>query len=191
MVERFMRGASSFDRNARFKQLLRLLYVAVTRARRHLAIFDGAKPHPFWTNSQLHFRLDTEHADILSRLFRESATAAEWEKEAQYYVDRLRYRQAAECYRRAGMMEEETAAQAMYAETIGQWQAALSLWQQLNKLDRQAPLLEKLGRPEEALNIYKSIGKAADVERLEVGSAGKTGPLGRSGKTLGGCWKFG
>src|SRR5947208_9316943 len=95
--------------------------------------------------------------------------------EGQYVFERLRYRQAAECYRRAGLPENETAAFAMFSETMEDWQQALSLWQQIGKLDRQGFLLEKLGRIAEAVDIYRRQGRAADAERLELGLLEKQG----------------
>ncbi len=168
VVDRFIRGGSAMDRDARFKQFLHHLYVAVTRARRHLAVFDGPQPHPFWTAQRFRGRIEMEDAETLGRLFRESATAGEWSAEGRYYFERLRYRQAAECYRRAGLLEQETAALAMFAETMEDWQRALSLWQGIGQLDRQGFLLEKLGRHAEALDIYQKLGRAAEIERLEL-----------------------
>jgi len=168
VVDRFIRGGSAMDRDARFKQFLHHLYVAVTRARRHLAVFDGPQPHPFWTAQRFRGRIEMEDAETLGRLFRESATAGEWSAEGRYYFERLRYRQAAECYRRAGLLEQETVALAMFAETMEDWQRALSLWQGIGQLDRQGFLLEKLGRHAEALDIYQKLGRAAEIERLEL-----------------------
>src|SRR5207245_10784036 len=106
------------DRDARFKQFLHHLYVAVTRARRHLAVFDGPQPHPFWTAQRFRGRIEMEDAETLGRLFRESATAGEWSAEGRYYFERLRYRQAAACYRRAGLLEQGPVALETYAEHL-------------------------------------------------------------------------
>ncbi len=174
-VDRFIRGGSAMDRDARFKQLLHHLYVAVTRARRHLAVFDGPQPHPFWSAQRFRGRIEMEDVETLGRLFRESATPSEWSAEGRYYFERLRYRQAAECYRRAGLLEQETAALAMFAETMEDWQHALALWQRIGQLDRQGFLLEKLGRHAEALGVYQKLGRAADIERLELALLEKQG----------------
>src|SRR5437899_3396068 len=167
-VDRFVRGASGMDRDARFTQFLPHVYVAVTRARRHLAIFDGPHAHPFWTSRRFQGHIEIEEVETLGRLFRDSATSSEWAREGRYYFERLRYRQAAECYRRAGLPEQEAVALAMFAETMEDWQRALSLWQGIGQLDRQGFLLEKLGRHAEALDIYQKLGRAAEIERLEL-----------------------
>jgi tetratricopeptide (TPR) repeat protein len=171
VVDRFVRSshnASLFSRDTRLKQFLQHLYVAVTRARRNLAIFDGAEKHPFWGNFHFLGKLELEGAETLNRLFRNSATPAEWAKEGEYYFDRLRYRQAAECYRRAGLADRETAALAMHSESLQRWQEALSRWQQIGNLQHQGILLEKLGRLTEALDVYVKLGRLDDAARLEL-----------------------
>jgi DNA helicase II / ATP-dependent DNA helicase PcrA len=167
-VDRFMRSSSGMDHDARFKHFLQHLYVAATRARRHLAIYEGPDPHPFWNSRTLRGRIDVDSVETLGRLFRDSASAKEWAKEGQYYLDRQRYRQAAECYRRAGMADRETAAMAMYAESQEKWQDALSLWQKAGIPDRTGPLLEKLGRLTEALAAYRESGRDEDIARVDL-----------------------
>jgi tetratricopeptide (TPR) repeat protein len=167
-VDRFMRGSSGMDHDARLKQFLQHLYVAATRARRHLAIYEGAEAHLFWNSPTLRGRVDIDSVETLQRLFRDSASPKEWAKEGQYYFDRQRYRQAAECYRRAGMVGREAAAMAMYAESQEKWQEALSLWQQAGIPDRTGLLLEKLGRLTEALAIYQQLARHNDVARIEL-----------------------
>jgi hypothetical protein len=168
VVARFLRGASGADRDARLKQFLQLLYVAVTRARRHLAVFDGVEAHPFWTAHRFHGRLESEGVETLGRLFRDSASAAEWAREGRHYFERLRYRQAAECYRRAGMAEKETTALAMHAETLERWQDALGYWQSIGVEGRQAELLEKLGRFQEARDVHARLGREKEAARLDL-----------------------
>ena len=123
-VDRFMRGSSGMDHDARFKQFLQHLYVAATRARRHLAIYEGSDANHFWSSGPLRGKIDVDSVETLSRLFRDSASPKEWVKEGQYYFERQRYRQAAECYRRAGKTDRETAALAMHAEMHEKWQEA-------------------------------------------------------------------
>jgi tetratricopeptide (TPR) repeat protein len=175
LIDRFLRGAAGIERDARFRHFLQYLYVAVTRARRNLAIFEGDKAHPFWNNARFRGRLEIETADALRRLFRDSASPDEWAKEAEYYLERMRYRQAAECFRRAGLSDRESEALAMFAETMEDWPQALAIWQRLGKLERQGFLLEKLGRASEAIELYLKLGRKADAERLELSILEKQG----------------
>jgi len=167
-VDRFMRGSSGMNHDARFKQFLQHLYVAATRARRHLAIYEGPEAHLFWNSRTLRGRVDVDSVETLGRLFRDSASAKEWEREGQYYFDRRRYRQAAECYRRSGMADREAAALAVHAESQEKWLEALSLWQQAGIPDRTGLLFEKLGRLAEALAVYQQLARQDDAARIEL-----------------------
>jgi DNA helicase II / ATP-dependent DNA helicase PcrA len=168
LVDRFMRNDSRIETDARFKQFLQHLYVAVTRARRRLAVFEGPTAHPFWNHRQFRGRLDVEKAEVLHRLFQDSASPAEWKKEAEYFFERARFRQAAECYRRAGLDNKETEAHASHAETMEDWAGALHLWERVGRLDRQAALFERLGRLTEAIEAYRKLGQTGTTNRLET-----------------------
>ena len=181
-IGRFGRRDPRTDRDVRLKQFLQHLYVAVTRARRHLAIYEGPDRHPFWNDDRFRGRLESEPAETLSRLFRQSAAPDEWIKEGDYYSERARYRQAAECYRRAGIEEKETDALAMFAESMEDWSEALELWRRNGRIEPQAGLLEKLGRLEEASSLYRELGHTEDAERLEIAVLEKHGRWAEAGK---------
>ncbi|HET9225709.1 MAG TPA: hypothetical protein VFR31_03520 [Thermoanaerobaculia bacterium] len=150
LVERFGRsiggGGGGLEREPRFKRLLKHLYVAVTRARRHLAIHEGPVPHPFWGDGR--FRLERETVESLSHLFRPTASPEEWKREGDYFLERGHPRQAAECYRRAGQPELETEALA-HAE---------------------APLLESQGRFSEAAGAWRAAGREREARLCEARS---------------------
>ncbi len=170
LVERFGR-AGRLDREPRFKRLLQHLYVAVTRARRHLAIHEGPEQHPFWGNrggERFRSRLEREAVESLSHLFRPTASPAEWEAEGDYFLRRRHFRQAAECYRRAGRSEQEMEALAHADEEREDWSGALTRWTGLRVVARQAPLLERLGRLVEAAARYREIGQEPDARRCEA-----------------------
>ncbi|MFL6290926.1 MAG: hypothetical protein ACJ759_08545 [Thermoanaerobaculia bacterium] len=178
LVERFVRGAAGLDREPRFQRLLQHLYVAVTRARRHLAVYEGPEPHPFWNHARLRGRLERETAGDLARIFRPTASPAEWEREGEYFLERGHFRQAAECYRRAGRPEREAEALALAAEEREDWDGALALWSGLRRSDRQAPLLARLGRFAEAAARYREAGlegeaRICDIRLLEARKAWK------------------
>lgn len=171
LVERFARTRRSearLDREPRFKRLLQHLYVAVTRARRHLAIHEGPEPHPFWNDERLRGLLEREAVESLAHLFLPTASPAEWEAEGDYFLQRRRFRQAAECYRRAGRPEREAEALAQADEEREDWTGALSRWTGLGSAARQAPLLERLGRVAEAAARYREAGQETDARRCEA-----------------------
>jgi tetratricopeptide (TPR) repeat protein len=172
LVERFLRGAGGLDREPRFQRLLQHLYVAVTRARRHLAIHegqrDGPEPHPFWNDARFRGRLERETVENLARIFRPTASPGEWEKEGDYFLERGHFRQAAECYRRAGRSERETEALALAGEEREDWAGALARWTGLRRSDRQAPLLARLGRLAEAAALYREAGQEAEARLCDI-----------------------
>lgn len=177
LVERFTRNPRSrhsearLDREPRFKRLLQHLYVAVTRARRHLAIHEGPEPHPFWADERfgrLGGLLEREAVESLTHLFRPTASPTEWEAEGDYFLQRRRFRQAAECYRRAGRPEKEAEALAHSDEEREDWTRALQRWTDLGSALRQAPLLERLGRHAEAAARYREAGQETDAKRCEA-----------------------
>jgi tetratricopeptide (TPR) repeat protein len=161
LVERF--GRASLEREPRFKRLLQHLYVAVTRARRHLAIYEGPEPHPFWGD-----RLEREAVEALAHRFRSTAAPAEWEREGEYFLERGHFRQAAECFRRAARPEREAEALARADEEREDWSAALTRWAGLRQAARQAPLLERLGRLGEAAAAYREAGLEREARLVEI-----------------------
>ena len=82
---------------------LALLYVAVTRTRSTLLVWDGEKTAPVWEApgiAPLVFR--TGDLDRMTELWKTSSSPAEWEAEGDYFFQRERYAAAQECYRNAG-----------------------------------------------------------------------------------------
>ncbi|MDP9122805.1 MAG: AAA family ATPase, partial [Acidobacteriota bacterium] len=168
LLDRFGRGDSRLEREPRFARLLRHLYVAVTRARRHLAIHDGMEPHPFWSQERFRGLIERELLDSVSHLFRATASPAEWRREGEYFSARGHPRQAAECYRRAGLLELETEELAKADEARGDWSGALARWTRLGVPAREAPILEHLGRLPEALSRYRAAGLEDEARRCEL-----------------------
>jgi DNA helicase II / ATP-dependent DNA helicase PcrA len=168
LVDRFVRGDARLEREPRFSRLLQHLYVAVTRSRRHLVIYEGNGPDPLWGQERFRGRLERGTVEDLARLFRSTASPEEWAREGAYYFERGCFRQAAECFRRAGLAERESEALACAAEELEDWSGALELWRSLGNEARQAPLLERLGRLEEAAVLYRRQGLDAQARRCDL-----------------------
>ena len=168
LLERWVRGAGGLDREPRFQRLLQHLYVAVTRARRHLAVHEGPEPHPFWSDPRFRGWLERETPANLGRLFRQTASPAEWEKEGDYFLERGHFRQAAECFRRAGLADREAEALALADEERENWAGALARWTALRRPEREAPLLERLGRLPEAAARYREAGLEREAQVCEI-----------------------
>jgi hypothetical protein len=170
LVDRFLRGEARGEREARFARLLRWLYVAATRARRCLAVYEGPAPHPFWGRAPLAAALDPLPAEHLPRVFRAAADPEEWERQGDFFATHDLPRQAAECYRRAGLVERETATLAQADEARQDWAAALARWQALGGAApaREAPLLARLGRFAAAADRYRAAGQRPAAQRCDL-----------------------
>ena len=132
---------------------LALLYVAVTRTRSTLLVWDGETSAPVWTApgiAPLVFR--TRELDRLSELWKTISSPADWEKEGDYYFDRERYAAARECYRNAA---SEAKAQRAHARV---------LYGEGDHLEA-APLFERLGEPATAAECWERAGRWAQAER--------------------------
>ena len=70
---RLLDPAQSLREDPPARRALHHLYVAVTRARRHLAVYEPAGAPPLWTNDRFAAHLDPEPPASLSRLFVRSA----------------------------------------------------------------------------------------------------------------------
>ncbi|MFL6290927.1 MAG: hypothetical protein ACJ759_08550, partial [Thermoanaerobaculia bacterium] len=169
LVQRFIRASHArLDREPRFKRLLQHLYVAVTRARRHLVLYEGPEPHPFWGNERFRGRLERGEVEALAHLFRPTASPGEWEREGDWFLERGHLRQAAECYRRAALPEREAEALARADEEREDWTAALGRWTGLRRAAQQAPLLERLGRLSEAAAAWREAGLQQEARTCEA-----------------------
>ncbi|MEA2601040.1 MAG: hypothetical protein QOF89_2032 [Acidobacteriota bacterium] len=168
LVDRFCRGDSRLEREPRFRRLLQHLYVAATRARRHLAVYEGPARDPFWSQERFRGTVEPEVPETLAHLFHPTASPADWAREGDYFFARGRFRQAAECYRRAGLPRRELEALAQAGEEQEDWSGALDLWSRLGDPARQAPLLERLGRLEEALFLYHRLGLPRQARICEL-----------------------
>jgi tetratricopeptide (TPR) repeat protein len=125
------------------RRALHHLYVAVTRARRHLAVYEPPGAPPVWTAERFAARLDPEPPASLTRLFVRSAEPGEWRREGEYFLERGRHRQAAECFRRAGDARREAESLALHHEAAGEPALAAARWLDLGEPARAARCLEE------------------------------------------------
>ncbi len=149
------------------RRALHHLYVAVTRARRHLAILEPPGCPKVFSLERFASKLDSEVAASLSRLFVRAASPAEWLREAEYFRDRARFRQAAECYRRAGEARLEIESLALHHEAAGEHVAAATRWIELGDAARAARLLEKADDPAAAARQWRLAGEVERAHRCD------------------------
>ncbi|KAG8969177.1 hypothetical protein FRC03_004130 [Tulasnella sp. 419] len=100
------------SRHAILERELKTLYVAVTRARKHLWIWDlsdKAKPmKDLWFSKEFIEERDLE--DLTSLLDNGTSTPEEWRRKGQQFFEKARYNHAATCFHRAGSEWEESVA---------------------------------------------------------------------------------
>jgi tetratricopeptide (TPR) repeat protein len=125
---------------------LALLYVAVTRARTTLIIFDGPDPALLWdipSLSPLVFRTADQNA--LSGLWHAVSTPQEWDAQGDYFLGHEQYAAARECFRNAGNDSKQALAGGLLLLGEGRPEEA-------------APLLEAAGETARAADCYERVG---------------------------------
>ncbi|MBI4161762.1 MAG: DEAD/DEAH box helicase, partial [Acidobacteria bacterium] len=140
------------------RRALHHLYVAVTRARRHLAVYEPDDAPWFWTSARFRGKIDPESPDLLGRLFARSADPADWLREGEYFLVRGRHRQAAECFRRGNDPSREAECLALHHESAGEPGEAAGMWLSLGRWNRTAQCLETAGRFQEAARLWSQAG---------------------------------
>ncbi len=154
---------------------LNLLYVAVTRARNTLLIWDGEQASPVWGIDGLAGQVyrSADAADI-DNLWQRVSTPAEWRAQGDYFMERERFAAAEECYRNAQAATEEELARAHRLEREGELQAAAAVFIRLGRLPRAAEGLERAGAFADAARMWRRAGNemramACEAKQAEAG----------------------
>jgi hypothetical protein len=133
-------------------------YVAVTRARRYLGVYEQtAEAAALWDSPALRALVERDAVEALGKFMVFAASPGEWAAEGDYFLARGRYRQAAECYRRAGDQPREELANAAHHESVEEFAAAAAIYLRHGALDRAAPCLERQGQYAEAGQLYHEL----------------------------------
>jgi tetratricopeptide (TPR) repeat protein/Txe/YoeB family toxin of Txe-Axe toxin-antitoxin module len=172
---------------------LNLLYVAVTRARRILNIWE-TQLSAVWSQSEV--------ASFVQRIEPESVTgdriepmAEMWRERGLYYLESGFYRQAIECFEKSGDIElqlqtraklllqernygeaarvfvdlQDWQQAAQLFEKVGQWQQAADCWQKAGNVERQqvceVQALEVAEQWENAAQHWEALGRVEDAKR--------------------------
>ncbi len=135
---------------------INLLYVAVTRSRNTLIIYDGPESAPVWEMEAVKPLVVTvsERQD-LAQVWKQISTKKEWGAQGQYFYEREYYSAAFECFRNADNQKMADLSRAWILAAGGQAGDA-------------AVLFELHGRSREAAEQYEHAGdyqKAAEAWR--------------------------
>ena len=150
------RGA---DDAAHIRHELNLLYVAVTRARHTLVIWDGEQASPVWSIGGLAGQVyRSADAAAIDNLWQRVSTPAEWREQGDYFMEREHFAAAEECYRNAQAATEEEVARAHRLELEGDFRAAAGVFVRLGRVPRAAEGLERAGAFAEAAATWRRAG---------------------------------
>jgi DNA helicase-2/ATP-dependent DNA helicase PcrA len=98
------------------KHELNLLYVAVTRARNTLIIYDGSAPADIWETTQLQDLVyRTSESDALTGAWQYISSPSEWKEQGDYFFKREFYSAAVECYKNAGNISKKEIAELQFS----------------------------------------------------------------------------
>ena len=167
------RIAQELDRGERDRPHVRheinLLYVAVTRARNTLLIWDGPRAAAIWTIDRLadHVFRSADTAAV-STLWQRVSTPAEWAAQGDYFLDREHYAAAEECYRNAQEPAKEELARAHRLERAGDHRHAADLFARHGHADRAAENLERNAAFAEAARAWRRAGAERRAQICEA-----------------------
>jgi len=148
------------------KHELSLFYVAVTRARNTLMIYDGEQESVFWSFEGLRDKFyRTSEKEALSDAWDRVSSPAEWEKQGDYFFDREYYPAAEECYKNAGHLAKKELAEAFVLEEKGRHLEAAGLFEKYGQDVRAAQNYEKGRDYARAIALWEKTG---DPERARL-----------------------
>jgi tetratricopeptide (TPR) repeat protein len=152
-------GALEDARVPHVRHELALLYVAVTRARNGLVIYDGPEASAIWgieSLAALVFR--TGERERLSDLWGTVSSAMEWETQGDYFLVHEQVAAARECYRNAGNEKKYSYAGALLLEARDDFAGAAPLFEAAEEPRRAAECFERASDWRSALPLWTRVG---------------------------------
>lgn len=150
---------------------INLLYVAVTRARADLIVYDGPEPSAVWAHPDLAGRFfETGDAAYVENLWNTLSSPGEWVAQGRYFLEREYYRAAMECFRNGGDEPALARASALCFEREGRWAEAAGFFAAVGETARAAELYQRVGEVEKALPLWEALGnrELAEACRMEL-----------------------
>ncbi|RPI76003.1 MAG: hypothetical protein EHM45_14090 [Desulfobacteraceae bacterium] len=166
---RSIRNNDSFDRSdhPHIRHEINLLYVAITRARQRLIIFDPRTE--IWDLPSLSAHVyRTMEKEALSEVWRRTSNPEEWRKQGDYFFERAYYAAAAECYRNAGDPARRETAEAFVLEGKRQFQTAALLFTKYGLRRKAAECREQAGDFGEAAGLWKELNEPDRAALCEI-----------------------
>jgi tetratricopeptide (TPR) repeat protein len=159
---------------ATIRHEINLLYVAITRARQNLVLYDGASRSPIWQHPELAPHLvATDDGTRLDAVWHEASTPEDWGHQGEYLRDQGHFAAAAECFGNADRPDDRDRALAEHLARQGEALAAAGLLERVGEPARAARLYQAGGDHAAAARCYAAAGegdaaRAAMLRRLEA-----------------------
>lgn len=148
---------------------INLLYVAITRSRCNLIIWDEGDIAPVWQIPELrNLVVHAETTHDLELLWQNNSTPEEWQHYGDYLMLRRFYLQAAECYHNANLRIEEKKARIHYFESIGNTLELYDLYYEVGEYAKAGVGFEQLMRWEDAFLAYQSAGMTKPAKNAQA-----------------------
>jgi len=148
---------------------LSLLYVAVTRARNTLVIYDGPDPGRVWSLDLFRDKLyRSSEKGVLTEVWQRISTPAEWESQGDYFFERQYYPAAVECYKNAGNSSKMEVAAAFVLEGEHRHSEAAPLFEKNGLGTRAADNYEKAGDYARALDLWEGLREEARARKCRI-----------------------
>ncbi len=182
-IWRKIKSEHNFDRShyPHIKHEINLLYVAVTRARNTLIIYDGEGPSDVWEVDALADRLyRTDRRDDLQRIWQRVSSPSEWEEQGQYFYEREYYSAAIECFRNSGNIAMAETAEAFVLERKKEHEKAAELFEKHGHTERAAVNFERAEMCEKALTLWEKLGDSERAQLCRIGIYEKEGDYNRA-----------
>jgi tetratricopeptide (TPR) repeat protein len=162
-IWRRVAGEQTFERShhPHIRHELSLLYVAVTRARNTLLIYDGEKSSFVWEVEALGQWLHrTAEPEAVETLWARISTPEEWKAQGEYFFEREHFAAALECYKNAGEAELAQRAEGLMLFGKGRFAEAAPLLQKHGYAEQAAESLERAGELGRAAELWEQLGES-------------------------------
>jgi tetratricopeptide (TPR) repeat protein len=142
---------------------LNLLYVAVTRARRILNVWEEHICE-FWQQPELIDNYTIKDMQTVAEN-RYGAKIKDWQERGEYYLKAEFYPQAAECFEKSGDNSKRLYARAKQLQKEGKYQGSAEIFVQLKDWEIAAQLFQRIQMWQEAASCWKQVG---DFEQEQI-----------------------
>lgn len=154
---------------AKIKHEINLLYVAITRARRDLLIYDDAEPSLIWRSEPIRDKVyATDDVNYIGSIWNVISAPDEWLAQGHYFFERRYYKAAMECYKNGGEDALFVKARAYDAEKRQDFQLAANCFEEIGDLDKAASYYEKCEDYQQAFRLWSKSNSEENAHRCHL-----------------------